>query len=216
MKEIEVDPNGSNIDESNLSSRGSMTTEGKEDSYKHKRHPATKERRTVARLAAGDCFGERALILEQPRSATCIARAPGGTICLVIKGGDFADTIASQANDIVWTDDIEALSIARYAAEYASHLGGVHETHKFESTTHKAPSLDPHERNIDWLDYEDPIPTADEWLKKDYNRSDTYVSKAREALHRKCLSKISHEVDPFDIISMFLRTLLRNLELTQP
>ena len=174
----------------------------------------TKGSRTVARLAAGDCFGERALILEQPRSATCIARAPGGTVCLVIKGSDFVDSIASQANDIVWTDDIEALSIARYAAEYASHLDGVHETHKFDSKMHKPPSLDPREKQIEWLGAKSPLESTAKhlkWLEIDDQLVESSVSAIRERLHRKLLSNISHEVDPSDTIQHVLADIVEEL-----
>ena len=51
-----------------------------------------------------------------------------------------------------------------------------------------------------------------EWPKMDINHSNANISNARETLHRKCLSKISHEVDPFDIIQHVLTDIVEELE----
>jgi CRP/FNR family transcriptional regulator, cyclic AMP receptor protein len=54
----------------------------------------TKGSRTVARLEAGQFFGEIALLDGDPRSASVIADSP--TVCLDLAGGDFVDLLSGQ------------------------------------------------------------------------------------------------------------------------
>ena len=70
----------------------------------------------MAKLGAGMTFGERSLILDQ-RAATCTATTR--TRCLVLDRDTFTE-FASQATDVRWHDDDEALGLVVYEfARYA-------------------------------------------------------------------------------------------------
>ncbi|KAJ1444660.1 cyclic nucleotide-binding-like protein, partial [Pelagophyceae sp. CCMP2097] len=51
----------------------------------------TADRSTVAVLAPGDYFGERALVLNEPRASTCVA--DGAVTCLVLDRNAFEETV---------------------------------------------------------------------------------------------------------------------------
>ncbi len=55
--------------------------------------------RLIATLSAGDFFGEMALFLERPRTATIVAREP--TRCLTLVRWDFKDR-ALEAPAVLW------------------------------------------------------------------------------------------------------------------
>lgn len=59
----------------------------------------TPEERTITTTAAGGFFGELALVLEQPRSATVVTRE--FTECLVLTRWDFKD-IALEHPAVIW------------------------------------------------------------------------------------------------------------------
>ena len=59
----------------------------------------TPEERTITTTAAGGFFGELALVLEQPRSATVVTREV--TECLVLTRWDFKD-IALEHPAVIW------------------------------------------------------------------------------------------------------------------
>ncbi|MCY3919454.1 MAG: cyclic nucleotide-binding domain-containing protein [Chloroflexi bacterium] len=59
----------------------------------------TPDERTITTTAAGGFFGELALVLEQPRSATVVTRE--FTECLVLTRWDFKD-IALEHPTVIW------------------------------------------------------------------------------------------------------------------
>ena len=87
----------------------------------------------VAKLGAGDVFGEQSIMKKQPRAATCISMSPG-TTCFVLSGDDFStvlssgvDTgghdgikrrksIAMNATAVCWSYRGDSLALATYAS----------------------------------------------------------------------------------------------------
>ena len=48
----------------------------------------------VAKLGAGDVFGEQSIMKKKPRAATCISMSPG-TTCFMLSGDDFMDVLST-------------------------------------------------------------------------------------------------------------------------
>ncbi|KAJ8598282.1 hypothetical protein CTAYLR_006012 [Chrysophaeum taylorii] len=86
--------------------------------------------RQVALLNPGDYFGERALILNEPRASTCVADTPTGVACLVLDRDTFEDAVADIDNiGTVFSGyehdarDTSRASLERFVATYSDLLG---------------------------------------------------------------------------------------------
>jgi hypothetical protein len=95
--------------------------------------PGKIEGTVVARLGAGEVFGELSLLKQQPRAANCISKSDL-TVCYMLKGSDFLKVMATgpdsgamdgkkrkksitvHATQVMWSHRGDSLALATYAS----------------------------------------------------------------------------------------------------